>query len=311
MSRRSKPFTGNLGDVDLRLLKVFRLVVESGGFAGAEAALGTGKSTISKHISDLEERLGVNLCRRGRSGFGLTAEGEQIFQATQQLFTSLEDFKSRVNAVHARLVGTLCLGFVDTVVTDAASPLTLAIAEFAREAPDVHLRLSVGSTTEIERGVLDSTLHAGVVVARSPLPGLDYEPLYRERSLLYCARGHPLYDQPDAAITPEVLADCDFVRRSYSEDEQTTALKGMFTPAATADHAEAVAMLVLGGRFIGYLPEHYAAAWVASGELRALSPQTMNYATSLIVVTRSSRAESTVVDRFLETLEAARKRTAG
>src|SRR5690606_24174077 len=148
-----------------------------------------------------------------------------------------------------------------------------AIAAFTNEAPDVHVRLTVGSTTEVERGVLDSTLHAGVVVARAPLPGLDYEPLYRERSLLYCARSHPLFDTRDDEIDPRRLADCDFVRRSYSEDEQTTALKELFTPAATADHAEAVAMLVLGGRYIGFLPDHYAQAWVERGEMRAVSPK--------------------------------------
>ena len=54
-----KPFPGQVSDVDLRLLRVFRNVVDSGGFAAAELQLNIGRSTISRHIKDLEARLGV------------------------------------------------------------------------------------------------------------------------------------------------------------------------------------------------------------------------------------------------------------
>ena len=73
---------GRVSDIDVRLLRVYRAVVEAGGISAAELELNIGRSTISRHLKDLEERLGVVLCRRGRSGFALTGEGEQIYQAT-------------------------------------------------------------------------------------------------------------------------------------------------------------------------------------------------------------------------------------
>ena len=307
MSEKCRALSRSLGDLDLRLLRVFRVVVECGGFTSAEAALGTGKSTISKHIADLEQRLRLRLCRRGRSGFALTEEGLLVFRATLRLFASIEDFKLQVNDVHSGLIGTLSLGFVDTILTDAGSPLLAAITSFREKAPDVHLRLSVGATTEIERGVLDATLHAGIVVERSSLPGLTYKILYTEKSLLYCSVKHPLFPKPDEQISPADLAKCSFVQRSYSEDEYTTALKATFRPSATADHSEAIAMLVLSGHFIGFLPEHYASLWVARGEMRPLAQLRAHYYTRLATVTRTGASRSTALDRFLSEVAVARR----
>ncbi len=61
-----------LSDIDLRLLRIFRAIVEAEGLAPAEAKLNIGRSTISTHLAELEARLGVTLCRRGRGGFELT-----------------------------------------------------------------------------------------------------------------------------------------------------------------------------------------------------------------------------------------------
>ena len=54
-----------LGDADLRLLRVFKSVVECGGMMSAELELNIAVSTISRHIKDLETRLGLVLCRCG------------------------------------------------------------------------------------------------------------------------------------------------------------------------------------------------------------------------------------------------------
>ena len=60
-------------------------VVACGGFAAAELELNINRSTISRHIKDLETRLGVTLCRRGRGGFALTREGEQVYTSALKM----------------------------------------------------------------------------------------------------------------------------------------------------------------------------------------------------------------------------------
>ena len=49
---------GQLSDMDLRLLQVFKSVAECGGMAAAELELNIGTSTVSRHMKDLETRQG-------------------------------------------------------------------------------------------------------------------------------------------------------------------------------------------------------------------------------------------------------------
>ena len=90
---------GALSDVDLRLLRVFSETVRCNGFTAAQASLGMTQATISVHMRNLEERLNVRLCERGRSGFYLTDEGKQIHSAVLDLFGSIERFQGAVGDV--------------------------------------------------------------------------------------------------------------------------------------------------------------------------------------------------------------------
>ena len=75
----------SISNADLHLLRVFLSVVESGGFSKAQIALNVSQSTISTQMIDLETRLGMRLCRRGRSGFALTEEGHELFKYPKDL----------------------------------------------------------------------------------------------------------------------------------------------------------------------------------------------------------------------------------
>ena len=101
--------TPRLHKADLHLLAVFMAVVECGGFAAAQVALNVSQSTISRQIGDLEKRLGMRLCKRGRSGFRLTDKGRIVCEACQHLSMALESFRTTVGALRGELVGDLSI----------------------------------------------------------------------------------------------------------------------------------------------------------------------------------------------------------
>jgi len=107
MQPKAKALLGQIGDVDLRLLRVFKAVADCGGLAAAELELNIAMSTISRHLKDLELRLGLVLCRRGRAGFALTPEGEQLYEAAEQLLGATETFRTHLHEIHRRLGGEL------------------------------------------------------------------------------------------------------------------------------------------------------------------------------------------------------------
>ena len=100
MKLKKRSQVGQISDMDMRLLRVFKAVVDCGGMAAAELELNIGISTISRHVKDLEIRLGLALCRRGRGGFSLTQEGEQIYAQTLSLLAATDAFRTGVDEIH-------------------------------------------------------------------------------------------------------------------------------------------------------------------------------------------------------------------
>jgi DNA-binding transcriptional LysR family regulator len=57
-------------------------------------------------------------------------------------------------------------------------------------------------------------------------------------------------------------------------------------------------ILVLSGKFLGYLPQHYAAQWVDQGRIRPLRPDLLNHRAEFSFVTRKDR-ELTIATQVL------------
>src|SRR5690606_997745 len=121
--------SAQLTDIDLRLLRVFHSVAEYGSFAAAESALGISSSAISLHMSELEKRLGMRLCQRGRAGFALTDEGREVLRASAAMMAAIEDFRSEINLMHKRLRGELNIGLMNNLVTQPRMRITAALRE--------------------------------------------------------------------------------------------------------------------------------------------------------------------------------------
>ncbi|WP_369960006.1 LysR family transcriptional regulator [Pseudomonas benzenivorans] len=293
-----------VSDFEIRLLKLFRSVVECGGFSAAESVLGIGRSAISQQMSDLEQRLGLRLCQRGRAGFALTEEGREVYQSTQQLLAALESFRTEVNGLHQHLRGELNIGLTDNLVTVPHMRITHALARLKERGPEVRIHIRMTPPSEVEQGVLDGRLHIGVVPQAGALSGLDYQSLYDERSLLYCAVGHPLFYVDDQTLEDARLDAQDAIAPTFRLPPEIQQHYQQLNCTASASDREGMAFLILTGRYIGYLPDHYASAWVQQGRLRALKPGTRYYDLSLASVTRKGRRPHLVLESFLEALAA-------
>jgi len=292
---------GAVTDFDIRLLRVFKAVAECGGFSAAEGELGISRSAISLHMGDLEKRLGLKLCRRGRGGFALTEEGREVLEGTRRLLAGLEAFRTEVNALHHSLRGELNIGITDTLVSSPEMRLTHALASLKRQGPDVCINIHMDPPDEIARAVLDGRFHVGVVPAVNLPASIDAEELYEERSRLYCARSHPLFDGEDPGL-PD-LASWEAVVPSYPLPEAGREQHAWLRGSATASDREGVAFLILTGAYLGFLPDHQAEPWVAQGRLRPLCEESAGYVTPFVAITRRDRRAHRVLEVFLEALE--------
>jgi DNA-binding transcriptional LysR family regulator len=293
---------GQVADVDIRLLRVFRAVAESGGLAAAERELDIGRSTISRHLQDLETRLGVSLCSRGRAGFALTPEGEQIYAAALRLLANIESFRSEVNEVGARLSGNLSLVFFDKLATNPEAKLSEAIKLLDSRAPDVTLEIFTEPLNTIEQGLVDGRYQLGIAPQHQLAAPLEFEALFGERMFLYCGKEHPLFDLPDDRLSEVDLSKYQYAGLGYRSPNMDTSHALHLNRHATVYDQESIATLIMSGKYIGFLPDHYAASFVDQGKMRLIAAGTHTYEVQFAAIYRAAPRMSRITEAFLQCL---------
>ncbi|MEZ5645352.1 MAG: LysR family transcriptional regulator [Burkholderiaceae bacterium] len=305
MQVNDKPWLGHLADVDLRLLRVFQAVADCGGMASAELELNLAMSTISRHMKDLEIRLGLVLCRRGRGGFALTPEGEQVYAATRQLLAATEAFRGSLHDIHRRLGGDLHLALFEKTATNPHSRIPQALARLRTLAPQVNLHLHVGPIGMIERGVLDGQFQLGIVPEHRRSDSLVYDDLFGETMQLYAGRAHPWFLAPDRGLDWDALRHQPLAALGYHSPNMALTHLQRLERAATASDQEAVATLILSGNYLGFLPDHYARVFVDNGQMRAVAAPVLRYECRFSAIHRASPAPLRVASLLRQALREA------
>ena len=302
MKVMTKTTLRQLSDIEIRRLRVFRSVAEAGGFSAAELELNIGRSTISTHIKDLEIRLGVTLCRRGRGGFSLTDEGEHIYQATLRLLGSLDEFRAEVDDLHQRMTGHISLAMFDKTASNPDARVGKAFQLFDDLAPEMSFEVYVEPLNEIERGVIEGRFQVGVIPAHRTSSSLDYVPLFNEQMYLYCGHDHSLFELAEDSIGKEDILACKYAGLGYhSPNMEVGRSLGMQRDVTVYDQ-EAIVHLLLSGRYVGYLPDHYAKPFVEQGLIRAIGTDIFQYLCEFLAITRRSPRPSRAVQVFVECL---------
>ncbi|MDH4124742.1 MAG: LysR family transcriptional regulator [Gammaproteobacteria bacterium] len=177
-------------------LQAFVAVVETGSFTAAADRLETAKSAVSRRISALEERLGVQLLRRTTRQLNVTDAGRSFYEQGVRVLADLDEAESSVLKEHGELRGTLRV----------ALPLTFGIrhmhepiAAFSRLHPQLRFDLNLDDRRIdlVEEGI-DVALRIG----RLPDSSLIARRLFEVRSVV-C--GSPDYFKQHGI--PATLAD--------------------------------------------------------------------------------------------------------
>jgi DNA-binding transcriptional LysR family regulator len=285
---------------EARLLRIFTCVIRHQGFAAAQQELNLSTSAISTYMSQLESLVGVVLCHRGRGGFSLTPKGEEFHQEALRLLGEVDGFERYAAGLRGELRGSIKLGVLDSTVSDKSLPLSEIIGAFTREHPALHLHLHVQSPYELQLSVLGNRLDLAIGAFQLRMNGLIYHSLYREQHWLYCSDSHPLFSGHN--IPQETISQQRMVGRAYWSQTEL-ARHGFKRSEATVDSMEGQLILILSGAFIGFLPEHYAQAWVDKGRLRALAPAGFGYQAPFALIVRRGRSKEPLVQKFRDTLK--------
>jgi len=262
-----------ISDIDLRLLQVFRAVAEAGGFVKAQGVLGISQPTISSHISNLEQRLGVNLCLRGPQGFSLTPEGQRVLEESSALLDYISDATDRLKSIAQASDMQVSIGVVDAMITNPLNILPSVLRSACKAQPSLTPKITVSEflncLTELRGGRFDIVV-LGFSDNETPPPDLETINIFNEYSSLFCAIDHPCAVDKDSQSLEERLHRARFSAHSFVTTPLGASLDSVLSEHNTEfsqGAVEATAHLVLAGSHVGLLPLHYAAPWVESGEM--------------------------------------------
>jgi DNA-binding transcriptional LysR family regulator len=127
---------------DDRLLemRVFRAIVENGGFTAGAHALGVSQPFASRSLARLEERIGVKLVHRSTRGLRLTEEGERYLAAGASIMAALDEAEGALSASKAEAVGDLRISAPIAFGIDQIVP---RLPEFMRLHPQIKIHISL------------------------------------------------------------------------------------------------------------------------------------------------------------------------
>lgn len=79
-------------------ITTFTAVVDAGSFVKAADRLGMSKAAVSRHLVDLETRLGIRLLHRTTRKLSLTEEGELFYDRCKEILETLESAENEITS---------------------------------------------------------------------------------------------------------------------------------------------------------------------------------------------------------------------
>jgi DNA-binding transcriptional LysR family regulator len=175
--------------VELRHLTTFRAVLREGSFLRAARALRLAQPTVTLHIQELEEELGLALFDRTGRRRPLTAAGTLFGERALPILDAVDTLRRSIEELRQGKSGWIRIGAIEPAASEHVTPL---LGRLRRERPGLRIRLDVTGTQGVSRAVADGELDLGLCSAPPAELSLDFEPLFTEEMALLVPRGHRL-----------------------------------------------------------------------------------------------------------------------
>lgn len=166
---------------DLNDVLIFAKVVEQGSFTAASKFLGIPKTTVSRKVQELEQRLGARLLNRTTRKLSLTEAGAVYFDYCNRIAQDLGEAESAVHRLEGSPRGWLRVTAPFTMCTEFTSTL---IRDFRELYPEVKIDMVLSNERlDLVANQIDVALRVGSL----PDSSLVARPLARYHSFVYAS----------------------------------------------------------------------------------------------------------------------------
>ncbi|EOM9470119.1 tricarballylate utilization LysR family transcriptional regulator TcuR [Salmonella enterica] len=194
--------------MELRQLRYFVRIIETGSMGSAAQDLDIGVSALSQQMSRLENELAIRLLQRTSRGVTPTNAGLAFYSQAQLALRHADD--AILAAREARLSGHVSVGMAPSTAFILGIPFIHAMQE---NYADVRLHVVESLSGNLERMINTRQIDLAVVFQKDKILRWSARPILEEQ--LFLIGSHALLAElPDNPITPEQLAGIPLIMPS-------------------------------------------------------------------------------------------------
>jgi LysR family transcriptional regulator, benzoate and cis,cis-muconate-responsive activator of ben and cat genes len=178
--------------MELHQMRYFTSVARDGSFTKAAKRLNMAQPPLSRHIHQLEQRLGVKLFERGRRPLRLTEAGRFVYEHALGILDRAESIDIMTRKVGQIESGQLGIGFVSSVLY---GPLPDLVRRFQATYPDLRVDMVELSSVEQVSALKEGRIDVGFGRLHVDDPTVQREVLTEEPLVAALPISHPLLDR--------------------------------------------------------------------------------------------------------------------
>lgn len=183
--------------MELKQLQTIKNILTEGSYLKAAEKMGYAPSTVTLHIQQLEEELGIKLFEKSGRSMHLSKEGDFFWMNAKLLLEHADTFKKVMDNFVTGQMGHVRLGIISTI---GRSLLIPKIITFCKEYPNIRLTFELSSSEVITHKILNNQLDIGIGFAPPTNLNLLFEPVCLEPMELLLPTGHPLAKKEEISL---------------------------------------------------------------------------------------------------------------
>jgi DNA-binding transcriptional LysR family regulator len=287
--------------MDLNEILVFTRVVEAGSFIAASKALGVPKSTVSRKVADLEERLETRLLQRTSRKLSLTDAGRIFYDHTARIAGEVETAERAVTSLKETPRGLLRV-----TAGPNATYLSPIVRDYLKRYPEVRVELF---TTTRTVDLVEDRFDLGIRAGRLPDSTLIAKSLGQVAWFFAATPGY--FKRRGRPKSPEELARHDVLHFGSGSDRATLHLRRgdeqadvELLPRLVTTEIDLLHTAAVGGVGLALMPAFQCVEDLRARRLERVLREWEPRPTPVHVVYPSTRHVSPAVKSFVEHLEA-------
>lgn len=279
--------------MDLRGIRYFVQIADSGSITRAAASLRVAQPALSRHMRSMEEELGMQLLVRLPRGVRLTGAGRQFLDHCRRALRELERGRDELRADSASPRGQVILG-----VSPTLGPLLVpgVVERVRRQCPQVALRIVEHFSTLLFDGLLTGRVDVALLTNPSATRALRLAPLISEPIVVLAAPqprdARRFYTLAELSKTPVLVTEA--IRAIV--DDQIGRYGARLDVEFEVNAVEAIGRLLLRGVGPAVMPVSTFHPDVAAGRIVAFPIADVNVHRSLMLAHPVERRISAATD---------------